>query len=87
VGEFGQSTLENWQSEYLRLFSFMVVSAVLIHHSSCETKDATERTERAVAEVRTMQRNAGLPSGRPVDGAPSCSRTGPVPGRTCSMSG
>ena len=29
--EFGQSTLENWQSEFLQLFSFVVFAAVLIH--------------------------------------------------------
>ena len=27
--EFGQSTLENWQSEFLQLFSFVVLSALL----------------------------------------------------------
>jgi hypothetical protein len=59
--EFGQSTLENWQSEFLQLFSFVVVSAVLIHHGSSESKDGTERIERAVEEIRTMLRDAGLP--------------------------
>jgi hypothetical protein len=62
----GTSTLENWQSEFVRLFSFMVVSAVLIHHTSCETKDGTERTERAVAEIRTMQRDACHPAVDPL---------------------
>ena len=59
--EFGQSTLENWQSEFLQLFSFVVVSAVLIHHGSSESKDGTERIERSVEEIRTMLREAGLP--------------------------
>ena len=59
---FGQSTLENWQSEFLQLFSFVVVSAVLIHHGSSESKDGTERIERSVNEIRTMLREAGLPS-------------------------
>jgi hypothetical protein len=44
--EFGQWTLENWQSEFLQLFSFVVVSAVLIHHGSSESKDGTERIEQ-----------------------------------------
>jgi len=58
---FGQSTLENWQSEFLQLFSFVVVSAVLIHHGSSESKDGTERIERAVNEIRTMLRDADPP--------------------------
>jgi SNF2 family DNA or RNA helicase len=59
--QFWESTLENWQSEFLQLFSFVVVSAVLIHHGSSESKDGTERLERSVEEIRTMLRDAGLP--------------------------
>ncbi|HXF36775.1 MAG TPA: DUF6766 family protein [Actinomycetota bacterium] len=51
VVEFGQSTLENWQSEFLQLFSFVVLSAVLIHRGSAESKDGTDRIERKVDEV------------------------------------
>jgi ABC-type transport system involved in cytochrome bd biosynthesis fused ATPase/permease subunit len=59
--EFGQSTLENWQSEFLQLFSFVVVSAVLIHHGSSESKDGTERIEKTVNEIRGILREAGPP--------------------------
>ncbi|MGE3689668.1 MAG: DUF6766 family protein, partial [Acidimicrobiia bacterium] len=31
VAEFAQSTLENWQSEFLQLFSFVVLAALYIH--------------------------------------------------------
>jgi hypothetical protein len=48
---FGQSTLENWQSEFLQLFSFVVLSAVLIHRGSAESKDTEERIERQLNEV------------------------------------
>ena len=51
---FGQSTLENWQSEFLQLFSFVVLAAVLIHRGSAESKDGTDRIERAVNEIREM---------------------------------
>jgi hypothetical protein len=51
---FGQSTLENWQSEFLQLFSFVVLAAVLIHHGSGESKDGTDRIEKAVNEIREM---------------------------------
>ena len=59
--EFGQSTLENWQSEFLQLFSFVVVAAVLIHRGSSESKDGTDRIEKTVNEIRDMLRDAGLP--------------------------
>jgi hypothetical protein len=48
---FGQSTLENWQSEFLQLFSFVVLSAVLIHRGSAESKDGAERIERQLKEI------------------------------------
>src|SRR4051812_15882627 len=31
VSDFGQSTLENWQSEFLQLFSFVVLASLYIH--------------------------------------------------------
>ena len=52
--QFGQSTIENWQSEFLQLFSFVVLAAVLIHHGSAESKDGTDRIERRVNEIHAM---------------------------------
>jgi hypothetical protein len=49
--EFGQSTLENWQSEFLQLFSFVVLSAVLIHRGSAESKDSDDRIEAAIERI------------------------------------
>jgi hypothetical protein len=51
---FGQSTLENWQSEFLQLFSFVVLAAVLIHRGSAESKDGNDRIEQAVNEIREI---------------------------------
>jgi hypothetical protein len=51
VVSFGQSTFENWQSEFLQLFSFVVLSAVLIHRGSAESKDGTDRIEQAVKRI------------------------------------
>jgi len=50
---FGQSTLENWQSEFLQLFSFVVLSAVLIHRGSAESKDSDERMEKKIDAIAT----------------------------------
>jgi hypothetical protein len=43
--QFGQSTLENWQSEFLQLLTFVALSAVLHHKGSPEAKDSDEQTE------------------------------------------
>src|SRR5215207_890267 len=34
--DFGEATLENWQSEFLQLFSFVVLASVFIHRGSAE---------------------------------------------------
>jgi hypothetical protein len=51
VAEFSASTLENWQSEFLQLFSFVVLAALLIHHGSAESKDSEERIEEIVKRI------------------------------------
>ena len=60
VAEFGQSTFENWQSEFLQLFSFVVLAALYIHKGSAESKDSDEKIEAA---LRRIEENLGtLPS-------------------------
>jgi hypothetical protein len=49
--EFLQSTLENWQSEFLQLFSFVVLSALLIHRGSGESKDIDDRMEASLQRI------------------------------------
>jgi len=48
---FAQSTLENWQSEFLQLFSFVVLAALYIHKGSAESKDGEERLEAALRRI------------------------------------
>jgi len=52
VNVFSKSTLENWQSEFLQLFSFVVLSAVLIHHGSAESKDSDDRMEAKLDKIQ-----------------------------------
>jgi uncharacterized protein DUF6766 len=52
INEFSQSTLENWQSEFLQLFAFVVLSAVFIHHGSAESKDSDDRMERKIDQIQ-----------------------------------
>lgn len=51
AAQFSQSTLENWQSEFLQLFSFTIMSAILIHKGSAESKDSGDRIEGALKRI------------------------------------
>ena len=51
AGEFLQSTLENWQSEFLQLFSFTVMAAVLIHKGSAESRDSDDAIQAALKRI------------------------------------
>jgi hypothetical protein len=63
VGEFAKSTLENWQSEFLQLFSFVVLAALYIHKGSAESKDGQENIE---ASLRRIEHHLGtLPATAP----------------------
>lgn len=66
LSEFGQSTLENWQSEFLQLFTFVVLAALYVHRGSAESKDGTDRME---ASLRRIEEQLGtLPPGAPKSG-------------------
>jgi hypothetical protein len=63
VAEFSQATLENWQSEFLQLFAFVVLAALYIHKGSGESKDGDERLE---ASLRRIEEHLGtLPADAP----------------------
>jgi hypothetical protein len=51
VAQFAQSTLENWQSEFLQLFTFVALAALYIHKGSAESKDGTEKIEAALRRI------------------------------------
>ena len=46
-----QATFENWQSEFLQLFTFVVLTAILIHRKSHESRDDQDRMEQEVQEI------------------------------------
>jgi len=56
VATFAQSTLENWQSEFLQLFTFVVLAALYIHKGSAESKDGAEKLE---ASLRRIEEHLG----------------------------
>jgi len=51
VAEFAQSTLENWQSEFLQLFAFVSLAALYIHKGSPQSKDGEEKMEASLHRI------------------------------------
>jgi hypothetical protein len=65
VSEFAASTFENWQSEFLQLFTFVTLAALYIHKGSGESKDGDEKLE---ASLRRIEERLGtLPPSAPTE--------------------
>jgi hypothetical protein len=48
---WAQATFENWQSEFLQVFVFIVLTAFLVHRRSHESPDADYETEAALRRI------------------------------------
>ncbi|GGS60256.1 DUF6766 family protein [Actinokineospora fastidiosa] len=48
---FLSATFENWQSEFLQLFSFVLLTAYLIHRNSAESPDGDDETKAMLQEL------------------------------------
>ncbi|MBD0291992.1 MAG: hypothetical protein ICV70_00255 [Jiangellaceae bacterium] len=55
--EFWQSTLENWQSEFLQLGSFVIAAAYFVYKGSSESPDSSERLE---AKIDALLQEQGI---------------------------
>lgn len=44
-GHFGEATFENWESEFLQMFAFVILTAVLFQKGSAESKSLDEPEE------------------------------------------
>jgi hypothetical protein len=53
MSQFAQSTLENWQSEFLQLFAFVVLAALFVHRGSAESKDSDEEIQASLRRIET----------------------------------
>lgn len=53
MATFAQSTLENWQSEFLQLFAFVSLAALYIHKGSAESKDSDDRMEASLRRIES----------------------------------
>ena len=71
IPAFFSATFENWQSEFLQLFTMVVLTAFLIHKSSHESKDQDEKVDQTLARIeRRLERIEQAQAHRPsVNGA------------------
>jgi hypothetical protein len=49
--QFWTSTLENWQSEFLQLLTFVVLTSFLIHRNSPESRDSDDEMQRSLNRI------------------------------------
>ena len=54
VWRWGQATFENWQSEFLQVFTFIVLTAFLVHRRSHESPDTDYDTEAALRRIEAQ---------------------------------
>lgn len=46
-----ESTFENWQSEFVQLFTMVVLTTFLIHRHSHESRDSQDRMQAQIEEI------------------------------------
>jgi hypothetical protein len=51
IWTWAASTFENWQSEFLQLLTFVVLTTYLIHRGSHESKDSDEQVQRSLERI------------------------------------
>lgn len=51
IPEFASATFENWQSEFLQLLTFVVLTSFLIHKGSHESKDSDEEMKELLEKI------------------------------------
>jgi hypothetical protein len=60
IWQWLEATFENWQSEFLQLFTFVVLSAFLVHRHSHESRDDQDEMKKQVelilAEIQEMKK-------------------------------
>ena len=49
---FLSSTFENWQSEFLQLFSFVVLATFLIHKNSPQSRDGDDKMQADIEQIK-----------------------------------
>src|SRR4029453_17452688 len=56
-------TLQNWQSEFLELTTFVVLSSFLIHKGSPESKDGDDEMQATLERIEKRRKERERPGG------------------------
>jgi hypothetical protein len=59
--QFWHSTMENWQSEFLQLLTFVVLTTYLIYRGSHESRDSDDEIRDAIARIEAKLDGLGVP--------------------------
>jgi hypothetical protein len=51
IWSWAQATFENWQSEFLQVFVFIVLTTFLVHRKSHESPDTDYETEASLRRI------------------------------------
>jgi hypothetical protein len=57
--QFGVSTFENWQSEFLQLLTFVILTSFLIHKGSAESKDSDDKMQASLDRIEKQLKTLG----------------------------
>ena len=56
VWRWGEATFENWQSEFLQLLSFVVLTSFFVHKGSHESKDSSDAMQQSLDRIEARLR-------------------------------
>lgn len=59
ISGFLSATFENWQSEFLQLFSFVVFATYFIHKNSPQSRDGDDRMMKKIENIEKMLQKKG----------------------------
>lgn len=51
IWHWGAQTMENWQSEFLQLLTFVALTSVLVHKGSHESKDTDDEVNERLTRI------------------------------------
>ena len=76
VWNWARATFENWQSEFLQVLVFVILTAYLVYKGSAESKDGDEEMQAALERIeRRLDELAGRRAGQDGSGAPAVAAT------------
>lgn len=54
IWDWAEATFENWQSEFLQLVTFVILSTYLIHRESPQSRDSDDEMMQRVKRIENL---------------------------------